>query len=306
MNYTINPNEYFNMFACPKSVVDEHLKLCNEVQLKVLISLLSGKGIEEIADALSMTLTDIKDALDFWVNRGVVNNCEIKVELNDDPVKTEAQVTKKVAIKQKPNSHSVALRCNEDERLKAMLSETQRMLGRLISPAETSTLIWLHDDQGLEPAVILMAVQYAAAEGIKGFSYIEKMCIGWANDGVCNVKDAEEKLKILFLQKSAWGVVESAFGIPHRKPTKRENEYSDTWINKWNFKKNMIEIAYEKCIDATGKLSFNYINKILQKWKENGIFEPDKIENDKKSEQNRNSKTSYSVEKISGGFNNFD
>ena len=71
-------------------------------------------------------------------------------------------------------------------------------------------------------------------------------------------------------------------------------------------KKNMIEITYEKCIDATGKLSFNYINKILQKWKENGIFEPDKIENDKKSEQNRNSKTSYSVEKISGGFNNFD
>lgn len=296
------------MFACPKSVVSEHLKLCNEVQLKAMLLLLSGKSVEDIADALSVTLTVITDALDFWVQRGVVNNGNSN-NSDDKTVETENVVVntpKKLQMKQKPSAHSVALRCQEDERLKAMLSEVQRMLGRLVSPAETSTLIWLHDDQGLEPPVILMAVQYAAAEGIKGFSYIEKMCIGWAHDGVSTVKDAEEKLKTLFLQKSAWGIIESAFGIPHRKPTKRENEYSDTWINKWNFKKNMIEIAYEKCIDATGKLSFNYINKILQKWNENGITEPEQIENEKSTDQNRSSKKSYNVEKISGGFNNFE
>lgn len=310
MKFCLNPTEYFSMFGCPKSVVTDHLKICTEIQLKCLLLCISGMDIDDIANKLSLTVSDAKDALDFWVQRNVLlTDAEVVVE-KDVPVQSETE-TKKVAVKQKPNSYDAARRCNEDEKLQAMMSEAQRMLGRLLSPAEMSTLIWVHDDKGLAPAVILMAIQYATAEGIKGFSYIENMCIGWANDGVSTVQDAEEKIKQLFLKKSAWGVVESSFGIPHRKPTKREMEYSDNWINILLFKKPMLEIAYEKCIDATGKLSFGYINKILQKWHEQGVLEPADISKlDEKGKEQKASKLSenksYDVAKIKNNFNKFD
>lgn len=310
MNYCLNPTEYFNMFPCPKSVVTEHLKICTENQLKCLLLCFSGMNTEEISNKMSLTVSDVKDALDFWVQRNVLLADDQVIAEKRTPVQSTLE-PKKVAVKQKPTSYDAARRCNEDEKLQAMMSEAQRMLGRLLSPAEMSTLIWVHDDKGLDPAVILMAIQYATAEGIKGFSYVENMCIGWANDGVSTVQDAEEKIKQLFLKKSAWGVVESAFGIPHRKPTKREMEYSDNWINVLLFKKPMLEIAYEKCIDATGKLSFGYINKILQKWHEQGILEPadiskiDEKEKTKKASKSSENK-SYDVSKIKNNFNKFD
>ncbi|MGN1106935.1 MAG: DnaD domain-containing protein, partial [Huintestinicola sp.] len=34
---------------------------------------------------------------------------------------------------------------------------------------------------------------------------------------------------------------------------------------------DMVELAYDKTVDGIGKVSFNYMDKILRKWHENGI-----------------------------------
>ena len=309
MKFCLNPEEYFKMFPVPLSVAREHLKLCSEMQLKALILHLSGEDIPEIANTLSLSESGVQDALSFWVQRSVLLNYQNKAVSHEKTSKSTSAIGSNVKIKEKPKAHEAAVRCSQDERLKTMMTEAQRMLGRLISPSEVSTMVWLHDDQGLDPAVILMAVQYAAVEGIKGFSYIENMCIGWVRDGVFTVQDAEKQLKKLFLQKSAWGIVESAFGIPHRKPTKKENEYSNIWINEWGFKKNMLETAYERCIDSTGKLSFGYINKILMKWHELDISEPEEIDDKEQMASKTKGKSvqrSYNVDKIKSKFNKFD
>lgn len=299
------------MFPMPISVATDHIKLCSEMQLKSLILCVFGCDNSEIAIKLGTTENEIIEALNFWVQRGVLINDNNVALIYSAETKPQGSDEKRgLMTKSKPKAHEAAVRCSKDERLKAMMTEAQRMLGRLVSPSEVSTMIWLHDNQGLDPAVILMAIQYAAAEGVKGFSYIENMCIGWARDGVQNVKDAEEQLKKLYLRKSAWGIIESAFGIPHRKPTKKEGEYADRWVNEWGVRKELLEAAYERCIDATGKLGFGYINKILDKWNKLGIKNVNEIaEKEQESTSKSKSsgkKSSYNMDNLNSKFNQFD
>ncbi len=303
MKYKVNPSEYINLFGCPKSVVDEHIKLCSLLQLQSFLLLANGKDVEEISKILNVQENYVCDALDFWVQRGVLLNDEEKIETQPQPAENPDK-PHIVKVKSIPTSQEATLRCSQDERLKLMIDETQRILNRIISMSELSTLIWLHDDQGLEPEVILMAVQYASEQKIKGFKYIENMCIGWANEGISTVKQANDKINELYLRNSAWCLVESAFGIPHRKATKKEDEFSNRWVNEWEFNKSMLEKAYDKCIDSTGKIAFPYINKILAKWHESGFKKPEDIVETKKEEPKQNNK-SYSIDKIHKKLNNF-
>ncbi len=41
-----------------------------------------------------------------------------------------------------------------------------------------------------------------------------------------------------------------------------------------NFTTDMIREAYERCVNATGKLSLHYMNKILERWHKAGITTP--------------------------------
>ena len=56
----------------------------------------------------------------------------------------------------------------------------------------------------------------------------------------------------------------------NRRLTARENEY----VAKWAAAEADIELimnAYERTVDATGKVSFPYMNKIIAEWTANGV-----------------------------------
>ena len=48
------------------------------------------------------------------------------------------------------------------------------------------------------------------------------------------------------------------------------------------FGEEMIAEARERCVNATNKLSFPYINKVLESWASNRIFTVAQLEADKK------------------------
>lgn len=48
--------------------------------------------------------------------------------------------------------------------------------------------------------------------------------------------------------------------------------YIKTWSEDWGFAEDMIILAYEITLDKTGSLNFSYTNKILENWKNSGIF----------------------------------
>ncbi len=311
MKYAINPQMYGAMFAVPCAVAEEYIRLSTELQLKVLLLFLhrgSSEQIEDtIAEALRLQSADVEDALDYWVQCGVLINMQKAVISPAQLESLQKSVVKPAASVKKPSREDTIKRGAESKEIQFMFSEVQMKLGRLVTQAEMSTLVWLHDNQGLSVPVILMAVEYAVSEGKTGFSYIEKLCLDWVKNGVDSLSAAEQRISALYQSKTAWKICENAFGISHRKATARERAYSDKWINVWGFSKEMLVQAYDRCVNSTTKLSFAYIDKILGKWYQKGIKTPDQIEQaETKPLKSTARSRSYDLQAIEQQFNKFD
>ena len=76
MNYNINLGGWNSIFAVPSDVVDKYIKIASGSNIKVLLYFLRHCGEllndEIIATALSMNEEDVKDALTFWVQVGLL------------------------------------------------------------------------------------------------------------------------------------------------------------------------------------------------------------------------------------------
>ena len=80
MSINIDLGVWNSIFAVPSKVVDEGLKFSDGVKLKVLLFVLrnAGRSVDdtEISKATGVNVTDIPEALDYWVSMGVFNRIE--------------------------------------------------------------------------------------------------------------------------------------------------------------------------------------------------------------------------------------
>lgn len=80
MSINIDLGAWNSIFAVPSKVVDEGLKFSDGVKLKVLLFVLRNAGSSfdesEISKATGVNVTDIPEALDYWVSMGVFNRIE--------------------------------------------------------------------------------------------------------------------------------------------------------------------------------------------------------------------------------------
>ena len=76
LKFQINPNSYNSIFVVPADVVDRHIKLAGIIQLKALLWLMrrNGEGweISDMSAALGAAEPDVKDALQYWVEAGIL------------------------------------------------------------------------------------------------------------------------------------------------------------------------------------------------------------------------------------------
>lgn len=306
MNYSINPKELSSFFALPSSVVDEHIKLSSEYQLKALLIFIKNqsddKVYELIQKKLSLSESEVKECLDYWVQRGVLFGDETSVIKQE---KVSKNVVKEFTTS-KPTREEAVKRIANSEELKFLTNIAQEKLSRPITAAELRTFVWLYDSYGLPIPVIIQAIQYAHDSGKLNFSYIEKVCVDWAKNDITTLAKAEERLNSLYLSKTAWKIVENTFGIDHRTPSAYEKKCADKWINEYGFTKEMLKAAYDICVNKIAKLKFSYINTILEKWHKNGYKTVDDIAENDNKKQSKEKETSYSKKTINKKFNNFD
>lgn len=286
MNYHIEPRAWQQVFAVPGAVVDEHLKLAGAVQLKVLLWLLRHNGeawdADRMSGALGIAVADIRDALQYWVETGLLLEAGAVSPPPAQPVTIPAQVPAAPPERQpepnraptapvKPSFADVAKRGEESAEIRFLFSEAQMRLAKTLSPAAQSTLIWLHDHWGMPVSVILMVIEYCVSENKRGMGYIEAVALEWASQEIDTIEKADQKIHQILQSRKAWNQVCKLLEIPQRKATKKEETFVRAWLEEWQFSGNMLAAAYEICINNTGKLSFNYMHKILQSWYEQGI-----------------------------------
>ena len=329
MQISLNLGGWNAVFAVPSCVVDKHIKLAGAAQLKVLLWVLrhAGEPLEsdDIAKALSMHPADVNDAMQYWLETGLLSSeagalspaapkqtiaekplspappKETPTVPSSQPAPDKMPEPRLLSRPQKPDSVFVAKRINESSDISFLMQEAQVILGRPISNGDCATLLMLHDNDGLPIDVIIMLLQYTVSIGKSGMKYIEKTGIGWAGEGIDSLQKAEQKIKRLSDQKNAWNLIVRTLGLEPHSPTKKESEAADRWLNEWGFTVDLIREAYERCVDAKGRYIPSYTNTILERWHREGVKTLDQamnelLKNKAKRNGNGNNAASYDIE----------
>lgn len=317
MDYRILPfSSVWNsgIFNVPTTLIDNYLKMASEYQLKSLLYILRNGGqatTQDIAKALGHTTTDVDNFLEFWVEEGVVSvdgkAVEIKVEEKKEPVEIKPVKEKLSAPRLSPKDVLTVIR--DDEKLRFLLTEAQRVLGRNISHAEQEMLINMVNYYGLMPEIVLMILEFYRAEKQKGrsigISYINAMAKNWADEGIDSIAQAEEKLKDVERSDRLWNEVTAITGIRHKRPTVKQREMVKEWFNDFDI--TMISLSADIMKENTPEPKLAYMNSILAKWKREGITSPADVkaqqeqfakQKENKKDDKLKSKPTYDLEKI--------
>lgn len=319
MNYKINPEAYGDVFVLPKSVVNENLRLAGAVGIKALLYLYCNSpagdtSCEAIAKALGADRGDVSDAMVFWLERGLVLK-DAEQSQSAEPEQPqqkkekaapgpEAAPEKKEPVKKvaelpisRPSHEQIAVRCSECEQLRLLFSEAQNILGKTIGYEGQSILIMLHDSYGLPPEVILMLLEYALSKGKTGYKYIASVGKEWSEKEIDTIEAAEEYISIQNEADGLWRQFCDLTGIKNPKPTAKQRRFLNVWSREFGFSCEMICLAYEICVDNTGKMNLEYMNKVLKSWHEKGVKSP----SDAAREQERWNESNFGKDKKKSG-----
>lgn len=273
MEFRFNAEKMNSVFMIPAEIADKHLKLAGALQLRVILycyrNITRGIIPSEIATALSVSEEDVNDALMFWSEIGLI----IGESNASKPLENEQKnrkVSPSVAIVQKPTRTEVIKRGSESPEIAFMLNEAQKKFGRMLKQSESSVLVWIYDDLGMDASLVLMVVEYAIQMGKCNISYIEKVARDWCENGIENIAQAEQRISELNNSRSAWNIMRSAFGLDMRAPSDAELKLAVSAVLDWGMSKEMLKKAYDICIDSIGKYKSSYIKTVLTSWHKAG------------------------------------
>jgi len=164
-----------------------------------------------------------------------------------------------------------------------VVDETQRKLGKILSPDELLRLYGIYDNLRLPPEVILQLITHCISESrvtgdgrAPSLRYIEKAAYTWEREGVFTLEKSEEYLKNLEVTRSVRGKIKKVLQIRNREFSETEKRYVDGWTSM-GFEPDAIAIAYDKTVVKTGNLAYPYMDSILKSWHSKNLITARKI-----------------------------
>ena len=257
------------------------------------------KKIIDIAKTLGLTPDDLKRAYDFWVS-------------NDNSAETVTPAAPIITpLQPRPSYHpsDIAAAFERDKNLKALYKLAQTLLGKTLSATEVQILYSLYDYYGFPIEVAMELITYAAKIDKRNMRYIEKIAIDWAENGISAHEEAEKYIKKLEQRAKREFKIKQSLGLNNRELTEKEKKFVNLWANDMRVPFELVPLAYERTIDATGKLTLPYMNTIFENWAKSGIKTVAQVEAQdaewQAKKQANNSVNSASANAKPSKFNNF-
>lgn len=288
VNATVVSNEF----------IDTYMAAANGEYVKVFLYMLRHEKedltISSIADALNHTESDVKRALSYWKEAGVLAEEEktedqlpeeesavtaqaggsSKEEMGDQeemsmsPVPEEMRGTPVREIPEMGNSYERMKKLSEDEEFSVLLYAVQQYLGKTFTQIECEKFAFFYDSLGMSVELLEYLAEYCAGGGHTSIRYIEKVALNWYQMGI-QTREAARDYTMRFSRDMS--SVMKAFGITNRNPGTAEQEFMKKWFKEYGFDSSIVTEACNRTITATGSASFPYTDRILTAWKENGV-----------------------------------
>ena len=298
MEFKVNSGIWGSMFGVPDIVVDNFLKLASGEHIKVLLYLLRSSGkvcsAEEIAINTGVTPQQAADAVLFWQQANILSaqnltavqpqsimtpppapvqpvtashpSATIPVQPVPQPEQLKAaEPPKPERRRQNLTPSEIADIMKDSVDISELFKITESMMGSLNHTFQ-NLLIWMYDYLGLKKEVIIILISHCKSIDKTNPSYIEKVAADWADNEINDLNKAQTEVQRITVTHDYTGRIMKMFEMT-RRPTTKQAEFIEQWRSS-GYDGELIHLAYEKTIEQIGKLSFDYINKILESWKE--------------------------------------
>ena len=170
-----------------------------------------------------------------------------------------------------------------DNSFRGLYGEIQRLLGRSLNTEELKILLGFVRYLGLPSDVIAVLVCYCKDRARQRGSLrnpslrtIEKEAYAWAERGIDTMEEAAAFIQTQNVRNSRLHRLMQQLQIRGRSLTPAEERYAMSWLDM-GFAEEVVSMAYERTCLNTGGLNWAYMNKILQRWHEQGLHTVDQI-----------------------------
>ena len=170
-----------------------------------------------------------------------------------------------------------------DSSFRGLYGEIQRLMGRTLNTEELKILLSFTNYLGLPGDVISVLVCYCKDRARQkghlrnpSLRTIEKEAYAWAERGIDTLEEAAAFIQARNVRNSRLSRLMNILQIRGRQLTAAEERYAQNWL-ELSFDEEMISMAYERTCLNTGGLNWAYMNKILQRWHEQGFHTAEEI-----------------------------
>lgn len=249
-----------------KNFIETELPAAPPLYVSVyLMTIATGGTAAEVAKKLNATETDVLYAWGYWKGKGYLQETEEKQEKQQPKPISSARPDYSPA--------ELAVYMQKSESMRKLFQSAQQKLGKMLNHNDMSMLFSFHDWLGLPVDVIELLLSYCTANGHCGMRYIEKVALGWAEEGITTEDKAVEYIE---LRKTGFRTIMKAFG-QNRLPVAAEENYMKKWLQDYQLPMDVVKMACERTVMQTGKASFAYAEKILASWKAAGVKSTDDV-----------------------------
>lgn len=234
---------------------------------------------QKIAEKLGLLESDVILAMKYWEEQGILNNIEEKKSepVGENTIQTEKNIT----------VEKISYDAQNNDDLKDMLRIAQEVLGKTLTTSDTKTLYWIYENLRMPIEVILVLLEYCVSINKRNMSYIEQVALSWSERGINTLEDADVFMREQAQKESSFSSLKRIFGINSRDFTSIEQNYLNNWTGVYKMSEEMIALAYEYCILRINKLSFPYMDKIIENWFVNNIHTIAEAEEDNERFKNK-------------------
>ena len=268
-------NFWQEVLVLPASVLS-HLDAATPEQLRVLLWLASDLSLaakhKQLAKLAGCDAATARDAVKFWCSCGILG------EEGESAVPAMATAPAEAPVKKKlqradelPNYTSTELAELLEARasVRVLIDEAQRILGKMFNPNDVNIMVGMLDYLGMNEECILLLLAHCKKIGKSNLRAIEKYAYTLVDKGVNDVESMEAEICAVEAMHTFEGEIRTLFGMKSRALTSKESKMLAAWLS-FGYGVDIVRMAYEITVNATGEPSVAYTNAILEKWNANG------------------------------------
>jgi DnaD/phage-associated family protein len=276
MEFKFDLGLFGGVFAVPNAIADEHIKIAGAAHLKVLLYCLrhSGQSLTagEISRATGVAESEVEPALEFWQQRGLSNPPANAAPASDTA--QSAQSSDKTADALLNADYDfppteIAELLENDKNIAYLFKRAEDLYGRTLRPHENNALSVIVAEVGIKPEVALTLLEYCFTIGKTSAHYLKNVAKDWYKQNIDSFETAtahaQELKEFRDIENEFTRLLEIKAIPDARKPLFKK------WMTDFSFTPEIIYAAYQESLEGTGKLTYNYMDKVLTGWHQNGV-----------------------------------